>query len=184
MRVGYYCLYVIGGRGWITNLCVRVPFYTGQYLCYSFFSGASVGFGRPCVSTTVQRVRLHRRCVKKRPLSAVCFKNNAPSRLRRTSFRQVFRTTSHLFNADSYARVALRTGPSSVAPRCITSLHGLPFGQVDVKMRDFGRGSLHFLGQHRSHRRTLHTIKLYGRGNVRGVDVSLVCKLPKRALRR
>lgn len=80
-------------------------------------------------------------------------------------------------------RVALRTGPSSLAPRCIRALTGLPFGHVDVKLRAFSRTALHLLGHQRATMRTVATVRHYQRTKFQGVDVSLVCKLPKRATR-
>lgn len=171
-------------RGWVvvTNVCLRVPFYGGHYVCYSFFSAAHDRRGATCVHTLYHRLASQRTCLRNRRVRAVCLNNNAPSRLTGRSFRTVFSRVCGMCGMVPSTRVALRTGPSSLAPRCVSVLHAFPFGQVDVKVRAFRSSALGLLRHHRATRRTVHTFRGYHATNFQGVDVSLVCKLPKRAL--
>lgn len=168
----------------VTNVCLRVPFYGAHYVCYSFCSAAHDRLVAHCVRTLYGRLRVGGRCLGRRGVRAICFNNNAPSRLKRRSFRRVFGTVRGRCKLRSYQRVALRTGPSSLSGRCLRVLSTLPFGHVDVKVRAFSSTALGLLGHHRGTQATARTIHEYQRTNCRGVDVSLVCKLPKRAGRQ
>ncbi len=172
----------------VTNVCLRVPFYGAEYVCYSFCSAAYERHDSTCVRTLAQRLRLEGSCLvggkRVPPVSAMCLNNKAPSALSATRLRAVFSYLCGRCPMSSRTRVALRTGPSSLASKGVGSLHALPIGQLDVNVRAFSRRGLHLLHHHRQKRRTVQTVGRYRSGKVRGVDVSLVCKLPTRVLSR
>ncbi len=80
----------------------------------------------------------------------------------------------------------MRLGPSPgvAAPTLLTALTRLNIGELDFNTRDLGSRALHELGQMRGSRSMRGTFRLTHRGNVRGMNLSLVTTCPKMADRR
>lgn len=162
----------------VTKLCFRVPFYGHIYTCYSFCGDTSLQHVSSLLTTVRHRLSSQHNCPNNRTIAAHCFNNKAPSLYAPRTVEKLLSRTTRLFSYSNTRRAALRTGPSSLATRCLNKLLRTNVSHLSVNMRSFSSSYLGLVGHHRATTRTTRTIHTTRHTKFNGVAISLVFNVP------